>query len=151
MKAVIQRTTQASVSVDGKIVGQLTQNAPGLLILLGVHKEDSRSDVEYLAKKIIEFRIFNDEQGKMNKSTKEVNAEILVVSQFTLYATWRQGRRPGLSLAGKPEESRVLYEYFVDSLKEYGIKVATGIFGADMQISLINDGPVTFVLDTREN
>lgn len=154
MKAVLQRVLSASVSVNGQVVGT-TENAAsgknlGLLVLLGVQEKDSEQDSAYLARKTAELRIFEDEQGKMNKSIQDVNGSILVISQFTLIADWRNGRRPGFSRAAAKDEGERLYWHFVSELKAQGIPVQTGIFGADMQVSLVNDGPVTLILDTRE-
>ncbi len=151
MKAVIQRVLNANVSVNGQIIGQIRKNHPGLFILLGVHHNDTIQDCIFLAKKIVDFRVFADDNQKMNKSILDVKGEILVVSQFTLYASWRQGRRPGFTNAAKPELGKLIYEQFIDQLKKNAITVATGQFGADMQITLTNDGPVTFVLDTLED
>lgn len=148
MRAVVQRVTEASVTIDGVIVGQISQ---GLMVLLGVGKEDEEADVIYLADKIAGLRIFTDENGKMNLSLQDIQGEVLVVSQFTLYADCRKGKRPGFSEAALPETAVPLYEQFVARLKTMGLSVATGVFGADMLVSLANDGPVTILLDSKKN
>ncbi len=150
MRAVLQRVTSASVTIDGNIVSSLNGNKSGLLVLLGVAEGDTETESQYLAKKTAELRIFEDEQGKMNRSVTEVGGSILVVSQFTLLADWRSGRRPGFSGAAKPEEGRRLYEHYVETLKGFSLPVSTGEFGADMKVALVNDGPVTLILDTKE-
>ncbi len=154
MKAVLQRVLSASVSVNGEVVGK-TENTTtgkntGLLVLLGVQEKDTEEDSSYLARKTIDLRIFEDEQGKMNKSIAEVAGSLLVISQFTLIADWRNGRRPGFSRAASKDEGERLYLHYVAELRRQSLSVQTGIFGADMQVSLINDGPVTLILDTRE-
>jgi D-aminoacyl-tRNA deacylase len=147
MKAVIQRVTRASVAVEGKNVGQIRA---GLLVLLGVAKGDTDSDVAYLVEKIPALRIFNDEAGKMNRSLAELGGGILAISQFTLLGDTRKGRRPGFDQAADPANARRLYEQFVESLrKSTDLTVETGIFGAHMKVDLVNDGPVTFILDSR--
>jgi D-tyrosyl-tRNA(Tyr) deacylase len=155
MKAVLQRVLHASVSVDGKVVGKtenvVTGKDLGLLVLLGVQAKDTEQDSTYLARKTAEIRIFEDEQGKMNRSIQEVGGSVLVISQFTLVADWRAGRRPGFSRAAGKDLGESLYLHFVSELKRHGIPVQTGIFGADMKVSLINDGPVTIVMDTQES
>jgi D-tyrosyl-tRNA(Tyr) deacylase len=154
VKAVLQRVRDARVTVDEKLVGSIQdpaqKGACGLLVLLGVQQGDSEEDSLYLARKTAELRIFQDEQGKMNKSVQDVGGSILVVSQFTLIADWRNGRRPGFSRAAKPEDGERLYRHFVKCLKEMALPVETGEFGAHMQVSLVNDGPVTLILDTKE-
>ena len=144
MKTVIQRITSASVTVEGRIVGEAGR---GILVLLGVEKGDAEARADWLAEKIINLRIFEDEAGKMNLSLRDVNGSLLVVSQFTLAGNCDKGRRPSFDSAAAPEEGRRLYEYFVEALKRLGAPVATGIFQADMQVSLVNDGPVTFILE----
>ena len=144
MKAVIQRVTSASVTVEGRIVGEIGR---GILILLGVEKGDAEARADWLAEKIINLRIFEDEAGKMNLSLRDISGSLLVVSQFTLAGNCDKGRRPSFDSAAAPEEGRRLYEYFVEALKRLGAPVATGIFQADMQVSLVNDGPVTFILE----
>lgn len=147
MKAVIQRVRQASVSINDETVGAIKQ---GFMILLGVHQEDSLEDVDYLVRKIHLLRVFEDEAGKMNKSIQEISGEILSISQFTLYAETKKGNRPSFIEAARPEKAIPLYEAFNEQLKAKGLLVETGEFGADMQVSLINDGPVTIVIDTRD-
>ena len=147
MKAVIQRVTRASVEVDGKIVGQIRT---GLVILLGVAKGDTERDVMYLCEKIPALRIFNDEKGKMNQSLAEIAGGILAISQFTLLGDTRKGRRPGFDHAADPVTARRLYEQFVAELRRgTDLAIETGAFGAHMAIELVNDGPVTFMLDTK--
>ena len=148
MKAVIQRVTKANVKVDGNITGKIDD---GLLILLGVTHDDTEAEAKALAKKAIELRIFNDNNGKMNLSVMDIGGRVLVISQFTLYADCSHGRRPSFIKAARPEPAEQLYEKFCEYLMEYGIKdVQKGIFGADMKVSLLNDGPVTIILDTDE-
>jgi D-aminoacyl-tRNA deacylase len=150
MKAVLQRVSRASVTVDGKVVGSV--DGAGYMILLGVEQGDTEADSVYLAKKSTELRIFNDQAGKMNLSLMDVNGGCLVVSQFTLAADWRKGRRPGFSRAAAPAEGERLYLHFVEQLKGLGVKkVETGIFGADMKVELVNDGPVTMLLENRSS
>ncbi len=150
MKAVLQRVTRASVKVDGEVLGEI---AGGLLILLGVAKGDGEADVRYMLEKIPGLRIFSDEQGKMNRSVTELAGEgggaVLVVSQFTLLGDTDRGRRPGFDQAAPPDVARTLYEQVVAGLKQRGLAVETGLFGAYMTVSLENDGPVTFILDSR--
>jgi D-tyrosyl-tRNA(Tyr) deacylase len=145
VRAVIQRVANARVSVAEEIVGQI---GPGLCILLGVAKTDAASDIERLADKICQLRIFEDEQGKMNRSTIEVGAELLVISQFTLYGDCHKGNRPSFSNAAPPEQAEQLYKGFIDRLRQSGLKLAAGVFQARMQVALVNDGPVTFVLES---
>lgn len=144
MKTVIQRVTEASVAVEGKTVGSIGK---GLMILVGVGADDTKENADYLAKKISAMRIFEDGEQHMNLSVKDVEGEILVISQFTLFADCRKGNRPNFMAAGKPEISEPLYEYFCDALRSHDIHVETGIFGADMKVSLVNDGPVTIVFE----
>jgi D-tyrosyl-tRNA(Tyr) deacylase len=144
MKAVIQRVTSASVIVEGKTVGAIGQ---GILVLLGVEKGDSEAQADWLAEKIAGLRIFNDEAGKMNRSIVECGGSLLVVSQFTLAGNCAKGKRPSFDTAAPPEEGKRLYEYFVQAARRTGLPVETGIFQADMQVSLVNDGPVTFILE----
>ncbi|MGI6678630.1 MAG: D-aminoacyl-tRNA deacylase [Dehalobacterium sp.] len=148
MRAVLQRVRKAEVSVAGETIGAIGQ---GLCVFLGVGKEDTQKDGEYLADKIINLRIFPDKEDKMNLSLIDIQGEILVVSQFTLYGDCRKGRRPGFSDAAKPDRGKELYESFVLYLKEKGILVATGIFQAEMLVSIENDGPVTILLDSQKN
>lgn len=144
MKALIQRVKKASVTVDNKIVSSINQ---GLLVFLGVEKNDIEAQADYLAKKITNLRIFEDQNQKMNLSVSDIQGEILVVSQFTLAGDTSRGNRPGFENAAKPDIANQLYLYFSKQLTEYGIIVKNGIFQADMQVELINDGPVTFMLE----
>lgn len=148
MKLVIQRVKSADVTVDGKIVGEISQ---GILVLLGVCETDSEFECEKLCDKMINLRIFSDENGKTNLSVKDVSGELLVVSQFTLYADCRKGNRPSFINAGKPDKANKLYEYFLKLCRErIETRVEHGIFGADMKVSLLNDGPFTIILDSDE-
>jgi D-tyrosyl-tRNA(Tyr) deacylase len=147
MIAVLQRVTSGRVTVDGTEVGSI---GAGLVIFLGVMAEDEEADGEFLAQKIAGFRIFNDDEKKMNRSIQEVGGEALVVSQFTLCADWRKGRRPSFVHAAPPEKGEKLYLDFVQRLREQDVHVATGVFGAMMEVELVNDGPVTFVLDSKQ-
>lgn len=145
MRVLIQRVRKASVTVAGEVIGAIDA---GILVLIGIAHSDQRSDADWLAKKVAGLRIFEDDQGKMNLSLKDVNGGILVVSQFTLYGDCRKGRRPGFDAAALPAVAEPLYEYFVQAMKQEGIsRVETGKFGADMLVSLENDGPVTFLID----
>ena len=146
MKAVIQRVKRAKVEVEKKIIGQIDQ---GALIFLGVAKNDSYKDADYLVQKIIHLRMFEDKEGKMNLSGLEVGAQFLVVSQFTLYGNCDKGRRPSFDAAATPEKGKELYDYFISQLKKQSLKVQTGKFRAMMDVSLINDGPVTFVIESK--
>jgi len=148
MRAIIQRVSKASVSIDGKIVGEIGK---GLVILLGIKNSDTENDAAYLADKCIHLRIFADDQGKFNLSAKEVNAEILIISQFTLYADTRKGRRPSFIDAAPPEISEPLYEKFISCIKLSGLKVACGEFGAKMLVEIHNDGPVTVIVESGKN
>jgi D-tyrosyl-tRNA(Tyr) deacylase len=145
MRAVVQRVTQARVEVDGHVTGEISN---GLLVLLGVHQDDTKQDAEYLVGKIAALRIFNDEAGKMNRSLMDSGGALLVVSQFTLYADCRRGTRPSFDQAARPEIARVLYEHFVTQARNAGLNVQTGVFQASMQVTLVNDGPVTLVLNS---
>lgn len=148
MKAVLQRVAYADVKIDGNTVGEVKK---GLMILLGVEENDTKAEADKLVKKIPFLRIFEDENEKMNLSCLDINGEILVVSQFTLCADCSHGRRPNFLKSAKPDIANELYEYFVDEIKKTGVsKVATGEFGADMKVSLLNDGPVTIILDSKE-
>jgi D-tyrosyl-tRNA(Tyr) deacylase len=147
MRAVLQRVSSARVVVENEAVGEI---GPGLAVLLGVEDGDSEKDAFYLAEKTAGLRIFEDGEGKMNLSVTDVGGEILVVSQFTLLADCRQGRRPGFSRAAPPEKANALYEHYVDLLRERGLRVATGTFQAMMEVSLVNQGPVTMLLDSRK-
>ncbi len=147
MRALLQRVTHASVTVDHQIVGQINQ---GLLILLGVGQNDSETQVQTLADKIVHLRIFGDDEGKMNRSLLDIGGEALVVSQFTLYADMRRGRRPSFTQAAPPTLAEPLVERFQAAIAAYGLKVAGGVFGAHMDVELVNDGPVTIWLDSEE-
>ena len=147
MKIVIQRVQSASVVIEDCTVGAIKQ---GLLLLVGVGPEDTKEDLEYAVRKIVNMRIFSDEDGKMNLSVKDIGGQILSISQFTLFADTKKGNRPSFTGAASPEVANQLYEEFNEILRtEYGLTVATGEFGADMQVSLVNDGPVTILLDTK--
>lgn len=141
MIGLVQRVSEASVSVAGNIVGQIDH---GMLLLLGVEKEDGQAQIEKLAQKIANYRMFSDDDGKMNLNVQQVNGAVLVVSQFTLVADTQKGNRPGFSKGATPDHGNAIYLQFVECLKAKGLTVQTGQFGADMQVSLINDGPVTF-------
>ncbi|MCR3921687.1 MAG: D-aminoacyl-tRNA deacylase [Firmicutes bacterium] len=148
MRAVIQRVTTARVEVDGDVIGQINN---GLLILLGIHKDDQAEDLHYLVEKIINLRVFDDELGKMNLSLLDTGGSVLVVSQFTLYADTRKGRRPGFSYAAGPAMAEPLYEQFCAALRSLDVPVATGRFGATMDVHLTNQGPVTIIIDTPQH
>lgn len=143
MKVLVQKVISASVTVDNQIVSEIKH---GYLLFVGVEKNDTTAKADYLAKKVANFRIFTDENDKMNLSIKDVNGEILAVSQFTLAADLSRGNRPGFDTAALPQEAKPLYEYFTKQLRSYDIEVKNGIFQADMKVSLINDGPCTFLL-----
>ena len=147
MRALVQRVTKASVSVAGETKGDI---GLGLLVLLGVTHKDTRTEAIKLATKISKLRIFNDEAGKMNKSVQDIGGAALVISQFTLYADARKGNRPSYTNAARPEPANALYECFCDTLRKTGLEVATGVFGADMDVELLNQGPVTIWLDSEE-
>ncbi len=144
MKAVIQRVSSASVTVDGQVVGQIEQ---GIMVLLGVEKGDTEAPADWLAEKIVCLRIFEDEAGKMNRALTDIGGAVLAVSQFTLAGNCDKGRRPSFDTAAPAEEGKRLYDYFVAALKRQNVPVQTGIFQADMQVALVNDGPVTFILE----
>ncbi len=144
MRLVIQKVKNAKVDIDGKTVSSIGK---GLLVLLGVTHEDTKETVDYLVKKLCKLRVFEDENGKMNLSIKDVEGKLLIVSQFTLYADCSRGNRPSFVNAAKPDFANELYEYFCEKCKEEQIKVQKGIFGADMKVSLLNDGPVTIILE----
>lgn len=146
MIALLQRVSKAEVTINDKTTGDI---GPGLLIFLGVFQKDSREDIEFLTNKIVNLRIFNDGNGKMNKSILDITGAVLVVSQFTLCADTKKGRRPSFIKAVQPELGEKFYNSFIQDLKERGISVATGFFGAMMDVHLVNDGPVTFVLDSK--
>lgn len=147
MRGVVQRVLEAHVKVDGQIVGQIEQ---GLVVLLGVAEGDTEADLRYLVEKTINLRIFEDDDGKMNRSVLDVGGSILAISQFTLLGDSRKGRRPSFISAAKPEEANALYEEYVRRIREQGVTVETGIFQADMKVHLINDGPVTLMLDSSK-
>lgn len=148
MRAVIQRVTEASCTVEGETTGAIQQ---GLLVLLGVEENDTPADIEWLAQKIVNMRIFNDEEGKMNRSMMDIQGAVLLISQFTLFASTKKGNRPGFTRAARPDTAVPLYEEMKATLSKLtGKPTATGIFGADMKISLVNDGPVTIMMDTQD-
>lgn len=147
MKAVLQRVSRAQVDVAGETVGRIGR---GILVLLGVEKGDNERDADRLADKIVKLRIFEDDAGKMNLALGDIGGKLLVVSQFTLAGNCAKGRRPSFDNAAPPDEANRLYEYFVGRVKEAGVPVATGVFQAMMDVSLVNDGPVTFILESRE-
>lgn len=144
MRLVIQRVRNASVKVDGNVVGSINQ---GFLVLLGVTHDDTKEKADYLVNKLCKLRVFKDEQDKMNLGLKDINGELLIVSQFTLYADCSEGNRPSFTNAAKPDFADELYEYFCTKCEENGIKVEKGVFGADMKVSLLNDGPVTIIME----
>ena len=145
MKLVIQRVKYASVKVDNKIVGKINN---GFLVLLGVGPEDTQENADYLVKKLVNLRVFTDENDKMNLSLKDIDGELLIISQFTLYADCSQGNRPSFTGAAKPDKANELYEYFIKKCEENNVKkIEHGIFGADMKVELLNDGPVTILLE----
>lgn len=148
MRAVVQRVTSSKVVVDGQITGAINK---GINVLIGISCDDNEEDLKYIRDKIINLRIFEDENFKMNKSLMDIGGEILVISQFTLYGDCRKGRRPNFMAALGGEEAKKLYYQFVLMIKECGIKVETGIFGADMKVDIQNDGPVTILLDSKKN
>jgi D-tyrosyl-tRNA(Tyr) deacylase len=146
MRAVIQRVTEASVTIDGTITAKINQ---GLLVLLGIEEQDTQKDIDYLIRKIVPMRIFSDAEGKMNFSVQDIGGDILVISQFTLFASTKKGNRPGFTRAAKPETAIPLYEKLLYDLSlSLGRKIHAGKFGADMKIGLINDGPVTIICDS---
>jgi len=146
MRLLIQRVSEAKVSIAGEVVSKV---GSGLCLFLGVAKGDTEKDADYLAMKVAELRVFEDEAGKMNRSLTEQSGEVLVVSEFTLYGDCAKGRRPSFSRAASPQEAEGLYDYFVKQLQHLGLKVATGRFQAKMEVGMVNDGPVTFILDSR--
>ena len=147
MRAVIQRVSEASVTIDEQVVGKIGR---GFMILLGIHEEDTQEDADYLIRKIPLLRVFEDAEGKMNQSLQDVGGSVLSVSQFTLYADTKKGNRPSYVKAARPETAISLYEYFNEGLRKAGLVVETGEFGGDMDVALINDGPVTILFDTRD-
>ena len=147
MRAVVQRVSKASVEVDGEIIGKIDK---GLMVLLGIHEEDTDKDLDYIYKKVIGLRIFEDENDQMNLGLEDVNGELLVVSQFTLYGDARKGRRPSFIESAKPDIAKPLYEKFIQKAKEDNIVCEVGIFGAHMNVEIHNDGPVTIILDSSK-
>ena len=147
MRAVIQRVSEASVTIDEQVVGKIGR---GFMILLGIHEEDTQEDADYLIRKIPLLRVFEDAEGKMNQSLQDVVGSVLSVSQFTLYADTKKGNRPSFVKAARPETAIPLYEYFNEGLRKAGLVVETGEFGGDMDVALINDGPVSSLFDTRD-
>ena len=146
MKIVIQRVSQAEVKVDGKIVGEISK---GLLLLVGIDEDDKKTDADWLVQKILNLRIFGDENDKLNLSVTDINGEILCISQFTLIADYKKGNRPSFIKAAKPDKAIPLFDYFKNEISKSGLKTESGIFGADMKVSLLNDGPVTIVMDSK--
>jgi len=148
MRIVIQRVSEASVKIDGEITSPIQI---GLLVLLGIEIEDTTNDADYLIQKLINLRVFSDQDGKMNLSLTDVNGDILIVSQFTLHAVTKKGNRPSYIKAARPEQAIPLYEYFLSKTKsQFSGKVLSGEFGADMKVTLVNDGPVTIIIDSKE-
>lgn len=146
MKAVIQRVSEASVKVEGEIVGEISN---GLLLLIGIDEEDEKADADWLTQKILNLRIFGDADGKLNLSVLDISGEILCISQFTLIADYKKGNRPSFIKAAKPDKAIPLFEYFKTEIAKSNLKIESGIFGADMKVSLLNDGPVTIVMDSK--
>lgn len=146
MKTVIQRVSEASVKVDGEIVGKISD---GLLLLIGIDEEDEKTDADWLVQKILNLRIFGDKDGKLNLSVLDIAGEILCISQFTLIADYKKGNRPSFIKAAKPDKAIPLFEYFKTEIAKSNLKIESGIFGADMKVSLLNDGPVTIVMDSK--
>ncbi|HHX37533.1 MAG TPA: D-tyrosyl-tRNA(Tyr) deacylase [Clostridiaceae bacterium] len=147
MRCLVQRVSSASVTIDGSVTSSIGQ---GLLILLGIGEEDTEKEVDYLCRKVLQLRIFSDSDDKLNLSIQDIKGELLIVSQFTLYGDARKGNRPSFVKAAKPDVAIPLYERFLDSVRRSGLKVEHGIFGADMAVELVNDGPVTIWLDTAD-
>ena len=147
MRALVQRVSRAKVAVEGAIVGQITY---GLLVFLGVGRNDGKAQAEQLARKITRLRVFPDEEGRMNRSALDISAQLLIVSQFTLYGDSRKGNRPSFSEAAPPENAKYLYEYFVEVCRKLGLQVETGVFQAHMEVELVNDGPVTLLCHSEE-
>jgi D-tyrosyl-tRNA(Tyr) deacylase len=148
MRVVIQRVREASVKINDEIVGEIQQ---GLLVLLGIEHVDSELDADYLIQKLIHLRIFGDDEGKMNLSVSDISGDLLIVSQFTLFADTKKGNRPSFIRSARPEQARPLYDYFLSQLnKSFSGKIENGVFGANMQVELINDGPVTIIIDSKD-
>ncbi|WBV59769.1 D-aminoacyl-tRNA deacylase [Chryseobacterium camelliae] len=145
MKVIIQRVSESSVKVDGKIVGEIGK---GLMLLIGIDENDEKTDADWLVQKILNLRIFGDENDKLNLSVQDIKGEILCISQFTLIADYKKGNRPSFIKAAKPDKAIPLFDYFKEQISKSGLKTESGIFGADMKVSLINDGPVTIVMDS---
>jgi D-tyrosyl-tRNA(Tyr) deacylase len=145
MKIVIQRVSEASVKVDGKIVGEIGK---GLMLLAGIDENDEKADADWLVQKVLNLRIFGDEDDKLNLSVKDISGEILCISQFTLISDYKKGNRPSFIKAAKPDKAVPLFDYFKEEIAKSGLKTESGIFGADMKVSLVNDGPVTIVMDS---
>ncbi|AZA58847.1 D-aminoacyl-tRNA deacylase [Chryseobacterium shandongense] len=145
MKVIIQRVSESHVKVDGKIVGEIGK---GLMLLVGIDENDTETDADWLVQKILNLRIFGDENGKLNLSVQDIKGEILCISQFTLIADYKKGNRPSFIKAAKPDKAIPLFDYFKQEISKSGLKTESGIFGADMKVSLINDGPVTIVMDS---
>jgi len=148
MKIIVQRVTTALVKIQNQVVGKIDH---GLLVFLGIHQHDRETEIEYLVKKLVHLRIFEDENHKMNLSVKDIQGSILVVSQFTLYADCRRGNRPDFVQAASSENAKAMYHLFLEKLQQENIPIATGVFAADMQVSLVNDGPVTMILEKNQN
>ena len=146
MKVVLQRSGNASVTVDGEVTGSILK---GYVLLVGITHDDTEQDADYVAKKIAGLRLWEDEEGKMNRSIDEVDGEILSVSQFTLYGDVRKGRRPSFIEAARPEKAEPIWNYFNEALRQQGLKVETGVFGAMMDVNLVNDGPVTIIVESK--
>ena len=144
MRLLVQRVLNSNVKVDGKVVGEIDK---GYMVLLGVTHDDDKEKADYLVNKLLNLRVFEDENGKMNLNIKQVGGELLIISQFTLYGNTKDGNRPSFTDAAKPDKANELYEYFIDKCKKENIKTESGIFGADMKVSLVNDGPVTVMLE----
>jgi D-aminoacyl-tRNA deacylase len=147
MRAVVQRVSRAQVTVDGEITGEIS---PGLLVLVGVGRDDTETDAVYLAEKTVGLRVFEDESGKMNLGVREIGGSVLAVSQFTLYGDVRRGKRPSFDAAAAPETARALYEFFVERIRTEGLRCETGRFQATMKVELVNEGPVTILLDSAK-
>lgn len=146
MKVVVQRVSSASVVVEGEEVSKINK---GYLLLVGVEETDEKADADWLVKKIVNLRIFSDDEGKMNLSIKEVGGEVLCVSQFTLMADYKKGNRPSFITAARPDLAVPMFEYFKSEMTKYGVSVSSGVFGADMKVNLVNDGPVTIIMDSK--
>lgn len=147
MRAVVQRVAEANVKVKGNVVGEISK---GLLVFLGVGKDDSEKDLEYMVDKVLGLRIFEDENNKMNLSVMDIGGELLVVSQFTLYGDVRKGKRPSFTSSAYPELAEEIYEQFIEKCREKGIRTEKGVFGAHMEVSILNDGPVTILIDSKK-